>query len=374
MPDLVSITPEPLFYGHSAKAKEDLNAEEFLDRQIANLAKPPAIVDEQQKIAATTANFRSQARDWWLYQLPGEEEDADLVTIKRDWEAFVKVFKLEYFRFSEHKTLNASINWMSFKQHNGESTYLFSVRVSNAAFQYSDLNTVPADRTAAATIAAIPAGNAPGQTDARQALNGLNDAAKAYLAGVRHKENLASRKRERHLNCRRMIIQTILTGMSENRLRHIVTKCAEEDDSIKDLHIKIRRGEEFLKQGKGQNLTQEKKNTGQGGNKNNNNRNLHAIEADQSDANVDAVSNNKKGGKGKGKGKGKFTAPDPSKYCKFCHRRGHEIEECRTMAKSSAEHKERRQQDVAATTSKSQDILAADAINHSFMAGNEELM
>ena len=57
MPDLISVVPEPLFYGHDAKStRGDLSAEDFFDRQVANMAKPTAIDGEPEKIAATVAN------------------------------------------------------------------------------------------------------------------------------------------------------------------------------------------------------------------------------------------------------------------------------------------------------------------------------
>jgi hypothetical protein len=321
----------PLFYGMDARPREDLGAEEFMDRQEALLAANAQAATGPEKIASTVANFRSQARDWWTKTLPFTEEDDVLQQLQNDWDIFKARFVKEYFPF--YQKSDAKINWVAFTQAQTESTYLFIQRVANAAGQFAKLIFVPGDDAAAANFV-LPEDDARGFRAAAVAdVAGLNAPARLEIAFQTNKLKVEFRQQyaKRYTNC--MVSKVVLNGLKETRLRLTILKCVNEDDSLARLLEKVRLAESQLtpssyQQGKGvASMSGETASNAPDGN------NVDAVNARGGRNNNNSNKNNNNATGGNNADKSKKKKFDKSKKCNHCGRIGHVEADCRTKAK-----------------------------------------
>ena len=322
----------PLFYGADARKREDLDAEEFLERMIALINAKNAAAGDAEKINATTANFRGQARVWWTKSLPFSEDEATVNNLKTDWAAFRARFIKEYYPFSSHT--DATINWVSFTQMPNESVYLFTQRVNNAASKFADLLKLPGEENSPADY----------ENAAGAGLTFLNTATVAQKTNVLATFQ-AVKLRFRNEYARRytasVVLKVVLHGLKDLRLKPVIFKSITDGDAIAVTMAKIKTAESQLP----------RPGTYRGS--------VHAIDGDLLTDPLETLTLAPIAAKGKGRGKGKplrtrsagrpgaaaAANRDNSKSCSFCFRPGHTESECFTKRRASEAQKQARTMD-----------------------------
>ena len=349
------------FFGHDCRAKEDMSATEFLRRQTDTMAARNQAAPDNEKITATTANFRAEASTWWNLSLPNQVGPAEMHRLRTDWEAFVQRFKKEYFPFVHRSDQN--LNWVGLKQLPHESAYGFLQRVFNAATAFSDTNLMPTD-TAVPVAFAMPAA-AAGDGDAAAviaALDGLNAARKLVLSKAITEAKLACMREvsKRYTTC--VANKVVLNGLRDLRLRSTLQKAATEDVDIVTMLEQLRLAET--------NLPLRAFQPGKGGGA----AGVHAVEKAEPGS-VDKVDAKKKKKPKKARkppkgddqpSESQTRTRDDSLSCDYCHRRGHSEDQCFSKRKASDRQKEFRKQDASgsgmAATADNADEAADDQL------------
>ena len=339
-PQLMQTTAN--FYGHDARAKEDMSPTEFLRRQIDTMNARDANAIGSAKVTATTSNFRGEASTWWNLSLPNQLTTAEMATLRTDWDAFVTRFKMEYFPFV-HRA-DANLNWVGLKQLPNESAYGYLQRVFNAATAFADTNLNPGDVAVPASFEPPPIAGNGHRAAAIAALDGLDAQEKLSLsaaitaARIGHMQAVS----KRYTTC--VAVKVVLNGLRDARLRPTLQRSATDDDDISRMLTNLRLAETNLPK----NFHQPKV----GGNGNGNG--VHAVTASSQAldgdgsgmAKIDADKKKKKKKKKVSKGPGVTPRPDNGSRCKFCHRAGHAEGDCFTKKKASEKQAEYRKMDA----------------------------
>ena len=309
---VTTVNAVPLFYGKDSDGKKDLSAKEFcrrIDNHLDRVDPPPAGRD---RVSAITANLRGEACEWWTEYLPGKISKQEYRTACADPALFWTAFRREYYKVLN--STDASINWVGWKQTNGESAHDFGNRLCGASNVFGDLVVDPTTTVAAAGVQTWPKlAAAPATNRITKFLEGYAElnAAEKLLAD---EDNLDSLIDYREAYAGRFITSLVhkvmLNGIKDERLRPKLDECETAFTGRLDT-LELVRGAE--------NRLPKRNNNGNG----NNRHGAAAIIEGDNDAEAAAM----RGKDGKSKKSGKKDKKS-GKKCGFCGIPGHTEADC----------------------------------------------